>query len=1573
MMKNRRISKIAMVLTATALLLSLAVSTLFGTSSAEYFKSLSQKISFKATPDLAMEYYIKNGSNTSGTRGVYVNTKNIKQEYKTSDYPSSDIYQIKMPITQEGFYTLSFTVDFWLGDTANNNEIYIKNFDAPVGCQVLHPSHLAFASGMPLSMAPDDETAGNYNYGVRLEYDTKNLLDAYNHYQWKTLAPARAENVELTFSVETADVNAGYVNWCWEFTGLAASTQYTINLNNIELTKNTVDESSPYFEFMKTQYINNAICPDTAATTGNDVNLHGVTTSGYTRYNRARGTYVTNATYDSLTMQVNPLFECWSNTTYTTSSSYRGAFLVGSDGESHSNMVVFNVPMKNIKKDTNYRVSFDFSVAKQGNVDQYGHDLPLHGYEYSNIKDIGFSHGALDADDVNYSKTYNEMFNSVTGGKNATFQSYLHDGAVSNRTTSYLSGADGRQQITLQDKYYPAHEVTRYDEIMKVAASEKNDPTCAYTTANANLTDSHATVLNSGLTESYKAGVGKDGGGDGINWLNAIRHTEINGENRIKWLTFYNTCFTFNIPSSEADVTVGSDGYCNNLFWTWAIDALEQTAWFRIKIENIRIEEVVQYGSFFDTKGLTIGSTQATDFYPNGVKTYVPEAGKEFNATFRHANGTGQNYQARGYGGLNWAATNIFGAVYDAGDWKISGENDWKIKLSGYCAAKGGIEKYVWSADNGKTWHDTSGGTVIDVPDPATGKTNYVSTYCEKFIDQGRVGITDATGTYVGDDYDTYGYSVNEKNLKGDYIDFVRGVDNVNGRFDGLVIDLSEYRYQQNLDIIVAAVPFANLNLRCEMLRIINFNAMPNYRTYTTEIESDITVGINGTCLSARDDAGGSYGGRPAENTTSFLRISGLNYDNARDNEVGGYARRLDNFTSYKNLRAIYQDVPIETTLKIRGWAIVEGGVEGYYWSADYGKTWNSCEGEPADAGVVATDIGSQKDSWYDGDSALGDTSNNCAFDVDGITAELSSYVGQTVDVIFAAKSNVIDAYCPVARIDNVAVYGNGSTDNSNDRGTFFTRLRSIYLGNTNAASRITEATQKFPDGKYLTYLDRWNLGYESDFSTGEGTSYTIFEPYNVDLLQARKFVKTPLSIANGGTLYLDGYVYCPGGVAQYKYSLNGGKDWTPIDSDNVTDGDATTLAEARRSDASFGQSEDDGKNGNFMSNSSNYLAVTLPNNLAQGTVKDLLVVAVANKDEDEYEDKLYPVLHQTINISGGDEILHSEEVSLPNVTLTTSIMNLNSTSYTLNYSAIPEIPITKGTYTYNGSSTKYGGSSMSVPKTYFLEDESIPVTYSTIGSSEEAPWIAISNLGDTSKRNYSPYYYVTNNASNEVLNISGLEAGEYMIWLLANDCGWPDRYNNLMTEPISIKVVDPSSDIGDFSLTHVSDTARTISIGTTVFKQGVDTTISFTATRTSNEWVAILGSDWTEYRDGYWKSADNNNVVSLSIADLPSGQYRLFYLSGSNISAAFASGTVYAIIDIIILPSDASQTLTVEYTNSEGIATTETPKFDVGEFNVTEDLNVQAGTTVKITAEYKNFGAITGVNRFKFSFEPKS
>ena len=101
--------------------------------------------------------------------------------------------------------------------------------------------------------------------------------------------------------------------------------------------------------------------------------------------------------------------------------------------------------------------------------------------------------------------------------------------------------------------------------------------------------------------------------------------------------------------------------------------------------------------------------------------------------------------------------------------------NQGKLVVNGWCAANGGIEKYVWSIDGGKTWNDC-GGTPTDAHD----------------------GILNAAEKYaVGEEYD--------------FDD--REASKANGNFQtggggGVNIDLSEV--SGKVDVIFAAIPKAD-------------------------------------------------------------------------------------------------------------------------------------------------------------------------------------------------------------------------------------------------------------------------------------------------------------------------------------------------------------------------------------------------------------------------------------------------------------------------------------------------------------------------------------------------------------------------------------------------------------------------------------------------------------------------------------------------------------------------------------------------------------------------------------------
>ena len=100
--------------------------------------------------------------------------------------------------------------------------------------------------------------------------------------------------------------------------------------------------------------------------------------------------------------------------------------------------------------------------------------------------------------------------------------------------------------------------------------------------------------------------------------------------------------------------------------------------------------------------------------------------------------------------------------------------------------------------------------------------------------------------------------------------------------------------------------------------------------------------------------------------------------------------------------------------ITLSGWAIAEGGIEKYVWSADGGKTWNEAPLYKRESFEAATDAhfaavtdisttdyvikdqeASNVNVRFQGSSTGAESS--------GIVADLSAYVGQTVDLTFAA------------------------------------------------------------------------------------------------------------------------------------------------------------------------------------------------------------------------------------------------------------------------------------------------------------------------------------------------------------------------------------------------------------------------------------------------------------------------------------------------------------------------------------------------------------------------------------------
>ena len=1264
-------------LVAITLFSAMMVSTFLGTSNAEYFKTLKKKLDLEMTPDLNLSYYLydadaHDGSACSEETGVYKDAENILQKivvgtadpkpvqnrigntvYNITGYfGDSVVYQIKIPVSEPGYYTLDFTVDFLIGTTqepyqedlvtghANtnatggtadkyvhpNNAYYDDNFftmshEYCMGCEVLNiDDGYTFGVNKRLDMSAriSATDTNRVSYATEPIYYADSAIDSV--YQWKTLTPSRAENVKLAFKVTENDVQEnGYVIWAWDFTGIKGNHNYRLSITGLEVEKTMeIDgttkyrtNNDPYFMFPQTSFTNDSTHPGGSA--------HG----GRAFYSPGRGTFVTEATANSLGM--------------------RSEVLLKHNGTDFSpetpNPVSIQVPLKNVKYDTTYKVTFDFSVARQGNQE------PLNSILYNS----GFStlFGNVATEKLNTTNFYDytnfsDIF--VNTASDTQFRAYLYstnDLSTIGRTANDHKA--NRTQITYADKAYNSsstfdHSLVRYNEVTRLNSAQSSQgfpkfPNYTTVDVNGSVNDTFSTIVQSGKYGSVTVDATHC-----RNWFNAVQHVEQNGQQGINWITFYNTTFAFNIP--EAD---NGNVDLDNLYWIWQIEALDYYGWYNIRIDNVRIEEVVQYSSELDNNGVKIANTQIgiahMSYRGQNVSTIDPDTGV-FN-NFRGWNGTGQNCNPRGFDRNNYfSAGNIYAPIIDARRLPAApgggtGATDYKIYLDGRTVCKGGIYKYVYSADGGNTWHDMT----------FEGNDEADLARAEHGIEQNTQSQTlDAGGT-------------------SNFVEFKRSDgDATNSNYDGfkLVADLSPYKNQSDLDIIIAAVPGKNQNLRCEILRIINYHPANMYVSKLEKISSDIK---------ATDKNGAEV---ELSKTTNDFSITSLTSGNSdywpfhyypvSDRGVFAHNTTRSKSIRYDEIKTTYSDIPVKTTLTVSGSILCWGGVYEYAFSVDDGKTWNTISRTQnyditnySTANDIANGDLSPAPSVYEkllfkwltrsaGNDQYYFPKRNGLFNTSAsaLKVDLSAYEGQVVDVIVAAKPNAAyndgtkaDIYLPVAKIDNVAVYG--------ENGMFFTRLHRVILDQNDIY--ITPDATHASDKSNLNFTDKWkNLGFNA-------YAYTIFEPQNVNALNSRFYNDKVNVMQSGGRVTIDGYVVCKGGVRRYKYSLDGGKTWTVINdsganitndtscTNNATD---TMLSEARKSDNSF--VVDDGKKGdyccyyNYKNSGSNLnpygatskqfyehaLEFNLPA-LPDGAVRNLLVVAESNKD------KLIPVLHMKI------------------------------------------------------------------------------------------------------------------------------------------------------------------------------------------------------------------------------------------------------------------------------------------------------------------------------------------------------
>ncbi len=219
------------------------------------------------------------------------------------------------------------------------------------------------------------------------------------------------------------------------------------------------------------------------------------------------------------------------------------------------------------------------------------------------------------------------------------------------------------------------------------------------------------------------------------------------------------------------------------------------------------------------------------------------------------------------------------------------------LLLQGWCCADGGVEKYVYSIDGGKTWTQ-----LIGTADSA-GDAVYNAA-------QSRSGVTFAD-------------QVNSR---------TNGSFQAGSSGKGLTIDLSAQ--SGSIDITVAAVPKAATDklillyvleeVNCDFVSILDENS--EYEEILIDFGSQVD-----------------------------------SVNEAANIKANGSAMTMPSYTSVTTYQFTNKGTTYDYAVRLKGWSVVEGGVSKYVWTADGGQTWNDCQGHWYEASDAMITSGSNK------------------------------------------------------------------------------------------------------------------------------------------------------------------------------------------------------------------------------------------------------------------------------------------------------------------------------------------------------------------------------------------------------------------------------------------------------------------------------------------------------------------------------------------------------------------------------------------------------------------------------------
>ena len=315
------------------------------------------------------------------------------------------------------------------------------------------------------------------------------------------------------------------------------------------------------------------------------------------------------------------------------------------------------------------------------------------------------------------------------------------------------------------------------------------------------------------------------------------------------------------------------------------------------------------------------------------------------------------------------------------------------LVVSGWVVADGGVDRYVWSADGGKTWSDCSEykATVKDVSDA------HLTNAAKRIGKENNSPFTAADDKKMG---------------------LFQGLNALNPT--GISADLSDY-VGKTVHILFAAVPAKATDTLCLIAYITDVKVVapqevveagPSYNEYVQEGSgysvSDLAFAacIDRVVTTKHGIHVNSNSGKPSTLAYNNIPIASADTDN-NVNTPGHY-------------------------LVFSGWALVRSGTQKFVWSADGGMTWNDTELYAVDSIANVSDNIMVSDRI----KGLGYTFSkeadgaNCRFQapsdmsvVKGLAANLQDYAGKTVDVIFAAVPNAAaDTLCVITVVSGVQV-----------------------------------------------------------------------------------------------------------------------------------------------------------------------------------------------------------------------------------------------------------------------------------------------------------------------------------------------------------------------------------------------------------------------------------------------------------------------------------------------------------------------------------------------------------------------